>query len=87
MPMETRIADYLGFLSDLGAADVPYFLEGGQAVNFWAEYFSNKLWMRLRTLYQTELSFESSPTLFNGKAYVAEGCGRIYAPSKDGYLY
>lgn len=42
MAMETRIADYLEFLSDLGAADVPYFLEGGQAVNFWAEYFSNK---------------------------------------------
>ncbi len=40
--METRIADYLDFLGDLGAANAPYFLEGGQAVNFWAEYFSNK---------------------------------------------
>jgi len=42
MAMETRIADYLDFLGDLGAANAPYFLEGGQAVNFWAEYFSNK---------------------------------------------
>jgi hypothetical protein len=40
--METRIADYLDFLGDLGAANAPYFLEGGQAVNLWAEYFSNK---------------------------------------------
>jgi hypothetical protein len=40
--METRIADYLDFLGELGAANTPYFLEGGQAVNFWAEYFSNK---------------------------------------------
>jgi outer membrane protein assembly factor BamB len=32
-------------------------------------------------LYQTELSCESSPTLFNGKAYVAAGCGRILAIS------
>lgn len=42
MAMETRIADYLDFLGELGAANAPYFLEGGQAVNFWAEYFSNK---------------------------------------------
>ncbi len=40
--METRIADYLDFLEELGAANAPYFLEGGQAVNLWAEYFSNK---------------------------------------------
>ena len=42
MEMETRIADYLDFLGKLGEANAPYFLEGGQAVNFWAEYFSNK---------------------------------------------
>ena len=42
MAMDTRIADYLDFLGELGAANAPYFLEGGQAVNFWAEYFSNK---------------------------------------------
>jgi hypothetical protein len=40
--METRIADYIDFLGDLGEANAPYFLEGGQAVNFWAEYFCNK---------------------------------------------
>jgi hypothetical protein len=28
--METRIADYLDFLGELGAANAPYFLEGGQ---------------------------------------------------------
>ena len=31
------------------------------------------------SIYQSELSCESSPTLFGGKAYVAAGCGRIYA--------
>ena len=39
---ETRISDYLSFLQDLGASGADYFLEGGQAVNFWAEYFSAK---------------------------------------------
>jgi hypothetical protein len=42
MPPEFQLADYLGFLTDLGKAGEPYFLEGGQAVNFWAEYFSAK---------------------------------------------
>jgi len=37
---ETRFSDYLAFLEDLGASGAPYILEGGQAVNFWAEYFS-----------------------------------------------
>jgi hypothetical protein len=39
---ETRISDYAAFLRDLGASKADYFLGGGQAVNFWAEYFSNK---------------------------------------------
>jgi hypothetical protein len=38
----TRVTDYLLFLKDLGASGADYFLEGGQAVNFWAEYFSAK---------------------------------------------
>ena len=42
MAPEFRLSDYLGFLTDLGATEEPYFLEGGQAVNFWAEYFSAK---------------------------------------------
>lgn len=37
---DTRIADYASFLQDLSASGKDYFLEGGQAVNFWAEYFS-----------------------------------------------
>lgn len=37
MAMETRIADYLDFLGELGTANAPFFLEGGQALNFWAE--------------------------------------------------
>lgn len=40
MGQDTRIGDYLEFLEELGASGNPYFLEGGQAVNFWAEYFS-----------------------------------------------
>jgi hypothetical protein len=39
---ETRVGDYLVFLRDLGASGADYFLEGGQAVNFWAEYYSAK---------------------------------------------
>lgn len=42
MAADYRLADYLGFLTDLGGTGEPYFLEGGQAVNFWAEYFSAK---------------------------------------------
>ena len=42
MAPEFRLSDYLGFLIDLGSTEEPYFLEGGQAVNFWAEYFSAK---------------------------------------------
>jgi hypothetical protein len=42
MPMETRISDYAAFLRDLGASKADYFLGGGQAVNFWAEFYSNK---------------------------------------------
>ncbi len=37
---ETRFSDYVSFLQDLDKARKPYFLEGGQAVNFWAEYCS-----------------------------------------------
>jgi len=40
MSRETNILDYLDFLQDLDKAKEPYFLEGGQAVNFWAEYYS-----------------------------------------------
>ena len=40
--METTPEDYLAFLQQLDQAGQPYFLEGGQAVNFWAEYFSAK---------------------------------------------
>lgn len=32
-------------------------------------------------LYGSELSCESSPTVYRGKAYVAAGCGRVYACS------
>ena len=39
---ETRITDYADFLRDLTSSGKDYFLEGGQAVNFWAEYYSAK---------------------------------------------
>lgn len=42
MARDTGITDYLGFLRELSATGNAYFLEGGQAVNFWAEYFSAK---------------------------------------------
>ena len=42
MASDHQFADYLDFLTDLASAGTPYFLEGGQAVNFWAEYFSAK---------------------------------------------
>ncbi|MEI6655411.1 MAG: hypothetical protein WCP45_11625 [Verrucomicrobiota bacterium] len=40
MPGSTHILDYVTFLKELGETNAPYFLEGGQAVNFWAEFYS-----------------------------------------------
>lgn len=40
MTRGSEFGDYLEFLRELGASGAAYFLEGGQAVNFWAEYFS-----------------------------------------------
>lgn len=37
----TRLSDYLAFLQELSANGLDYFLEGGQAVNFWAEYYDD----------------------------------------------
>ena len=38
---ETHYADYLGFLQSLHKAGADFFVEGGQAVNFWAEYIDS----------------------------------------------
>jgi len=38
---ETRYSDYLGFLQSLHKAGAAFFVEGGQAVNFWAEYIDS----------------------------------------------
>ena len=40
MTAATRPEDYLGVLQSLTDDGCSYFLEGGQAVNFWAEYFT-----------------------------------------------
>lgn len=37
----TKLSDYLEFLVGLTASGHDYFLEGGQAVNFWAEYLTS----------------------------------------------
>ena len=37
-PAEAGVEDYLGYLKSLRDSGAEYFLEGGQAVNFWAEY-------------------------------------------------
>ncbi len=42
MARNTGIGNYLGFLRELGDSGAAYFLKGGQAVNFRAEYFSAK---------------------------------------------
>lgn len=39
MPRNTRPKDYFSFLLELEKKGQPWFLEGGQAVNFWAEYY------------------------------------------------
>lgn len=39
---ETRVSDYLAFLRDLTGRGLDYFLEGGQAVNFWAEFYDER---------------------------------------------
>lgn len=40
MPGGTHILDYVAFLQELGGTNEPHFLEGGQAVNFWAEFYT-----------------------------------------------
>jgi hypothetical protein len=40
---ETRLSDYLAFLRDLTEHGFDYFLEGGQAVNFWAEFYAERV--------------------------------------------
>jgi len=42
MEGDTCVSDYLGFLKELENTGASYFLKGGQAVNFWAEYFTAK---------------------------------------------
>lgn len=37
-PAEAGVEAYLGYLNSLRESGAEYFLEGGQAVNFWAEY-------------------------------------------------
>ena len=39
---DKQVSDYLTFLQDIEAHCSGCYLEGGQAVNFWAEYFSAK---------------------------------------------
>lgn len=40
---EAGIEDYLQYLKSLRKSDVEHFLEGGQAVNFWAEYIDARI--------------------------------------------
>lgn len=41
MAGDTTVGDYLRFLQELTEAGHPCFLEGGQAINFWADYHSS----------------------------------------------
>lgn len=40
---DTRPSDYFAFLRDLTGKGLDYFLEGGQAVNFWAEFYGSRI--------------------------------------------
>lgn len=40
---QAGIGAYLGYLKNLRDAGIVYFVEGGQAVNFWAEYFDGRV--------------------------------------------
>lgn len=40
MAKSTTVADYADFLTSLDNEGKAYFMEGGQAVNLWAEYYS-----------------------------------------------
>jgi hypothetical protein len=42
MAKETLFTDYAEFLTHLDKEGKAYFLEGGQAVNLWAEYYAQK---------------------------------------------
>ena len=41
--LEAGYEEYLGYLGLLRASGASYFLEGGQAVNFWAEYVDSRV--------------------------------------------
>jgi hypothetical protein len=40
MTRDTTVSDYVPLLQSLSESGHPYFLEGGLAVNFWAEFIS-----------------------------------------------
>jgi len=42
-PAEAGVEAYLEYLRSLRESDAEYFLEGGQAVNFWAEYMDARI--------------------------------------------
>jgi len=42
-PAEAGVEAYLGYLKSLRESGAEYFLEGGQAVNFWAEYIDAQI--------------------------------------------
>ena len=48
MAKSTEFTDYANFLTTLDNEGKAYFLEGGQAVNLWAEYYSTKAISRER---------------------------------------
>lgn len=37
-----ELAEHLDFLTDLGSTGMPYFLEGGQAMNFWTGFYAER---------------------------------------------
>jgi len=43
MAQSTQFTDYTEFLTTLDHEGMAYFMEGGQAVNLWAEYYAAKL--------------------------------------------
>lgn len=71
MSKETIVADYLPFLLELGESGKDYFVEGGQAVNFWAEYYSS---------YGTECDLSGL------KPFTSEDCDLCVSPAAWEYL-
>jgi hypothetical protein len=87
-PAEAGVEDYLGYLKSLSEAKAEYFLEGGQAVNFWAEYIDAQIQGRPMSPMRPFTSKDCDIWVSNGtwKVLKRDPAVRIGSSPADGQL-